>query len=66
MNIQEARNSIGKMVMSRDRKSNKLLRVDEEHGPYRLLAITKDGMAILEGLEEFRAAPSKIRLAAED
>jgi len=42
---------IGKLVMSRD-AGNKMIRsVSVPHGPYRLLKITRVGMAILEGRE---------------
>lgn len=65
MNLEEAKNSVGKLVMSTGRKSNKLLPMKESHGPYRLLQITKSGHAILEGLEEYRAKPSELTLYQE-
>ena len=48
--IEEMKQHIGKMVMSRD-PGNKLIRSIAPHGPYKLLKITKGGMAILEGYD---------------
>jgi len=58
MDIETAKKSIGKMVMSRD-AGNKMIRsVSRLHGPYKLLRITKGGYAILEGRERLRILPS--------
>jgi hypothetical protein len=62
MDIETARKNIGELVFSKDRKSNKLNPENDEHGPYRLIAVTKSGHAILEGLEDYRSKPSLIRL----
>lgn len=54
MNTEQSKLSVGKMVMSRD-AGHKLIRsVTKPHGPYRLIKITKAGLAVLEGREEFR------------
>jgi len=58
MNIQEARNYVGKMVMSRDAGYKMIHCVADYHGPYKLLKITKGGAAILEGKEDLRIPPS--------
>ena len=54
MNLEEAKQSIGKMVMSTDAGYKLIRRVSKPHGPYRLLKVTKAGFAILEGHEEHR------------
>jgi hypothetical protein len=61
MNIEEAKESVGKMVMSKD-TGHKLIPSGREHGPYKLLKVTKAGLVVLEGREEFRVPPSLIRL----
>jgi hypothetical protein len=49
-----SKKDIGELVMSYD-AGNKLIRsVAIPHGPYRLIKITKGGLAILEGREEYR------------
>ncbi|MCK5604811.1 hypothetical protein KAR91_23175 [Candidatus Pacearchaeota archaeon] len=58
MDIDEARNNIGKMVMSIDAGYKLIHSVGKPHGPYKLLKITKAGYAILKGREEHRIAPS--------
>lgn len=62
MNIEIARKSIGKVVMSRDAGEKMINHVSTPHGPYRLLAITKSGHAILEGREGLRIPPSLLEL----
>lgn len=57
MNIDQARQHIGQMVMSTDAGRKLIRRVQVPHGPYRLLKVTKGGVAILEGREEFRIPP---------
>lgn len=44
--------------MSRDAGDKLIRAVPEPHGPYKLLKITRAGMAILEGREEYRIPPS--------
>ena len=61
MNIEEAKESVGKMVMSKD-TGRKLIPYGREHGPYKLLKVTKGGLVILESREEFRVPPTLIRL----
>jgi len=58
MNLDTARKNIGKLVMSKDAGSKMIRSVSKPHGPYKLLKITKSGLAILEGREEFRIPPS--------
>ena len=54
MNLEQAKQSIGKMVMSTDAGHKLICSVSTPHGPYRLLKVTKGGLAILEGREEHR------------
>ena len=61
MYLQEAKNNVGKMVMSRD-PGYKCIRSVAPHGPYKLLQVTKAGLAILEGREEFRVPPTLLAL----
>lgn len=63
MNIQEAKESVGKLVMSKDAGCKMIHKVNTPHGPYKLLQITKGGTAILEGREEFRVSPSLLSKA---
>ena len=58
MNIEEAKNNVGRLVMSRDAGFKMIPSVATPHGPYKLLKITRDGLAILEGREEHRVPPS--------
>jgi uncharacterized protein with PIN domain len=62
MNIETARKSVGRLVMSYDPGSKMIHRVVEAHGPYKLLQITKGGEAILEGREDYRVPPTLIRM----
>lgn len=48
MNIETARASVGKMVMSRDPGFKCIRAVPKPHGPYLLLKVTKGGLAILD------------------
>ncbi len=59
MNLEEAKQGIGKMVMSKDAGNKMIPSVFEAHGPYKLLKVTKSGLAILEGREEHRI-PTKL------
>ena len=52
MDIQTAKKFVGRMVMSHDAGAKMIRRGRNAHGPYRLLQITKGGMAILEGRPE--------------
>ena len=58
MDLNTARKNIGRMVMSIDAGHKMIRSVSKPHGPYKLLKITKGGLAILEGREEFRIPPS--------
>lgn len=64
MGIDEARQLVGSMVMSRD-PGHKMMRSLPPHGPYRLLQVTKGGLAILEGREQHRVPPSLLDLVVE-
>jgi hypothetical protein len=64
MKTEEARANIGRLVMSRD-PGYKCVRKLPEHGPYRLLRVTKAGLAILETREDHRVPTSLIRLAED-
>lgn len=53
MTLEEARAAVGGLVMSRD-PGNKLVRdIGYWHGPYRLLKVTKAGLCLLEGREQY-------------
>lgn len=66
MNQEQARQSIGKLVMSRD-VGNKLIKPGKEyHGPYKLIKVTKSGDAILESREELRIPPSLLKIYEKD
>jgi len=62
MDIETARKSIGKMVMSCDPGYMMIHSTFEPHGPYKLLKVTRAGLAILEGREEHRVPPSLLDL----
>ena len=62
MDIDTAKMSIGKMVMSKDPGNKMVYSVSPVHGPYELLKITKGGYAVLEGREEFRIPPGLLTL----
>jgi len=51
MKMEGAKNSIGKMVMTTDPGNKMVKEMYPAHGPFRLLKITKAGLAILEGYE---------------
>jgi hypothetical protein len=61
MNIREAKRHVGRMVISYDAGHKMIRSVSEPHGPYRLLKITKAGLAVLEGREEHRVPPTLIK-----
>jgi len=65
MTTDEARASIGAFVMSRDPGHKCVRRSLEHHGPYRLLKVTKGGLAILEGREEFRIPTSLLTVVSK-
>jgi len=60
MNLKEAKTHVGKLVISHDAGCKLIQSVLIPHGPYKLLQVTKGGLAILEGREEFRIRPSTI------
>jgi len=62
MNIIQAKNSVGKMVMSYDAGAKMIYKMAAPHGPYKLLQVTRAGLCILEGREEHRVPPSLISL----
>jgi hypothetical protein len=63
MNLEQAKQSIGKIVMSTHAGHKLIRRVSKPHGPYRLLKVTKAGLVILEGHEEHRIPPNLLELA---
>jgi len=63
MSREEALRNVGKMVMSKDAGVKMIYCVPVPHGPYRLLQVTKAGLAILEGREDHRVPLSLITLA---
>ena len=64
MKLEQAKQSVGKMVMSTDAGHKLIRREAKPHGPYRLLKVTKAGLVILEGREECRIPPQLLELAA--
>ncbi len=58
MDIATAKSSIGEMVYSFDAGDKMIPQVSDPHGPYKLLQVTKAGLAVLEGREGFRIPPS--------
>ena len=60
MTLDEAKSSIGEMVMTRHPRYKLVSSLAISHGPYKLLQVTKAGLCILEGYEEFRVKPSLI------
>ena len=60
MNIDQAKASVGKLVMSLDAGYKATYRVPVPHGPYVLLQVTKCGLVILKDREEHRIPPSLI------
>ena len=65
MNREEALSNVGKMVMSKDAGAKMIYCVAVPHGPYKLLQVTKAGLAILEGREDYRVPLSLISLTEE-
>lgn len=63
MNLEQAKQSIGKLVISTDSGYKLIRRVSKPHGPYRIMKVTKGGLAILEGREEHRIPPNLLELA---
>ena len=61
MTLEEAKKSIGKLVMT-EHPLHKLCRAIPWHGPYKSLKVTKGGVCVLEQLEEFRIPPTQISL----
>lgn len=64
MNIEQARASVGKLVMSRDAGEKMIRSVNVPHGPYKLIKITKGGLALLEGRPEVAVPPSLLSPAS--
>ena len=62
MTIEEAKQNIGKLVMSQDAGYKLIPRVHTPHGPYKLLKITKGGLAILENHHGNQVKPSLLTL----
>ena len=60
MTPEEARASIGQMVMTTDGGA-KMIRYGCAHGPYLLKQVTKGGLCILEGFE-YQVPPSTIKI----
>ena len=60
MNIDEAKDNIGRLVESCDAGDKMIRRVRDWHGPYKLIAVTRSGFAVLEGRGHVR--PSLIRI----
>lgn len=58
MTNEQAKLAIGQLVMSVDAGHKLIRRVQTPHGPYRLIAVTKGGLAILEGRDEERIPTS--------
>lgn len=63
MTIEEARDAVGKMVMSRDAGYKLIQQVLIPHGPYLLKSVTKGGLAILEPEHGNPVAPSLLELS---
>lgn len=62
MTIENARQSIGKLVTSKDAGYKMIRSVSKAHGPYRLLKVTKSGLLILKGREEHRIPARLVEL----
>lgn len=58
MDIETARNSVGKMVLSYDAGYKMIYQTFKAHGPYELPQITRAGLAILKGREDIRVPSS--------
>ena len=56
MTFEQAKTLVGKLVLSKDSGHKLTKSARYWHGPYKLLQVTKEGLAILEGREEFRIA----------
>ena len=52
MTVEQARYSVGKMVMSYDAGRKLIRSLSEPHGPYLLKRVTKGGMAIIQRWED--------------
>lgn len=60
MNLESAKVCIGHAVET-NHAGHKMIKSRGWHGPYILKQVTKGGLCILEGYEEFRVPPSQIR-----
>ena len=65
MNVEEARLLVGQLVMSKDAGHKLIKCLGSYHGPYKLLKVTRSGLCILEGREEFRVRCSLLSLVNE-
>lgn len=68
MNLEEARQSVGKLVMSRDCGNKMIGPRTYYHGPHKLKQVTKSGLCIFEdwGYYNIRVPPSLIKIFKED
>jgi hypothetical protein len=65
MSIEELKAHIGQFVMSNDAGTKMIRSVRNPHGPYKLVGVTKGGMAILDGHPQGQIAPSLLIKAVE-
>jgi hypothetical protein len=67
MTLDEAHAAVGKLVMSRDPGYKMVPDIGYWHGPYELRKVTKGGLCILRGREQYGGWPARImRLATEE
>lgn len=59
MSIDEAKDNVGQMVMSRDARHYCIESVKVPHGPYLLKKVTKGGMALIE--RPYEQGPPSVR-----
>jgi len=62
MNLEQAKQSVGKLVISTD-PGYKMIKSLAPHGPYKLTKVTKAGLCKLEGRDDnFQISPSHLTL----
>jgi len=65
MKLEDARNHVGKLVMSRSAGTKCITKLSDYHGPYTLVQVTKAGLAILDGDLDDRVLPRDLEVYHE-
>lgn len=65
MTLEEAKSAVGKMVIT-THAGPKMIKHGPPHGPYLLLKVTKGGLCILDGYQEYHVTPTQITIWMEN